>query len=95
MKSFTVRVELQSAVLADYTNALHPAMEAANFRKSIISDKGIKYKLPNGEYNISGNFSRAEVLELAKKALASTSKSGEILVTESSGRNWFGLSVIS
>ena len=69
MKSYTVRIELQNSVLGDY-ESLHTAMESAGFRKFIISDQGTKYKLPNGEYNISGNFDRATILSLAKNAVA-------------------------
>ena len=93
MKSYTVRIELQNSVLGDY-ESLHTAMESAGFRKFIISDQGFKYKLPNGEYNISGNFDRATILSLAKNAVATINKTAEILVTESSGRTWANLKVI-
>ena len=93
MKSYTVRIELQNSVLGDY-ESLHTAMESAGFRKFIISDQGTKYKLPNGEYNISGNFDRAAILSLAKNTVASINKNAEILVTESNGRTWANLKVI-
>ena len=93
MKSYTVRIELQNSVLGDY-EPLHAAMESAGFRKFIISDQGTKYKLPNGEYNISGNFDRATILSLSKNAVTTTNKNAEILVTESSGRTWANLKVI-
>ena len=91
MPSFTTRVELHKADDEDY-DVLHAAMEERNFSRLITSDKGIIYHLPTAEYDYSGNKTRSDVLELAKAAAAETNKKFAVIVTESNGRTWFGLS---
>ncbi len=88
MASFTTRVELKNnPSLEDYT-FLHTAMESGGFSKTITSDEGIKFYLPSAEYDISGNFTRDEVLTKAKQVLTVIAKEGYVLVTESNGRTW-------
>lgn len=67
-------------------------MGSRGFSKEITSDGGTTYYLPRGEYNITTADSRQVVLDAAKQAVAATGVSAEILVTESIGRTWFGLS---
>jgi hypothetical protein len=90
MSSFTTRVELHQANYQDYEN-LHAAMSAAGFSRLITSDDGVTYHLPTAEYDRSGNFTKSEVLAQAKAAANSTRKSNAVLVTESAGRTWNGL----
>lgn len=90
MSSFTVRVELHSDVYSDF-ETLHSSMQQEGFSKFITSDDGITYYLPRAEYDISTSKTRSQVLEAAKRAVRSTGETGEILVTESRGRTWHGL----
>ncbi len=91
MKNFTVRVELHSNQYNPDFEILHKAMQNEGFSKLIASDDGKTYHLPRGEYNISTNNDYSQVLEMAKRAVASTQQSAEILVTESVRRTWSGL----
>lgn len=92
MASFTTRIELEgTSTISDY-QALHNAMRSAGFNRTIVSNDGIEYHLPNAEYNISGSFGRDEILTKAKQVLATINKqSGSVLVTESNGRTWSNL----
>lgn len=86
---YTTRVELHDADYSDY-ETLHDAMKGKGFSRYITSDDGIKYHLPEAEYDFSGS-SRADVLALAKSAAQTTRKSFAVLVTESNARTWHGL----
>lgn len=94
MASFTVRVELDYATEADY-QTLHAAMERLGFSRFITSDDGIVYHLPLAEYKREGNLNRNQVLRSAKSAATATGKTYAVLVTETSGRTWVGLTVKS
>jgi hypothetical protein len=89
MAKFTVRITLHEAEWEEYSK-LYDSLEKEGFRDTISSDKA-SYKLPDGEYAISGNYSLDDILNKAKKAINSTSVEGSVLVTQSSGRTWFGL----
>lgn len=91
MKSFTTRIELKGVSDMTTYNLLHKEMDNQGFSRYITSDDGVKYNLPNAEYNISGNFDRLSVLEKAKVAVGNIGVSGSILVTESNGRTWNNL----
>ena len=90
MSSFTTRVELHDATYGDYMK-LHEAMRKKGFSQLITSDSGNMYHLPTAEYDISGNFNRSEILDLAKESIKLSGRSGAVLVTETSGRTWSGL----
>jgi hypothetical protein len=94
MTSFITRVELHKEQPSDY-DTLHASMIKMGFSRLIISNDNISYRLPTAEYNISGNFTRGEVLDKAKEAVKDTGKNAYILVTESAGRTWSGLEQIS
>lgn len=94
MASFTVRVELHYATEADY-QTLHSAMERAGFSRFITSDDGATYHLPLAEYNREGNLARSQVLASAKTAADTTRKTYAVLVSETVGRTWVGLTVKS
>ncbi len=91
MKQYTVRVELHSSQYHPDFDRLHSAMQAEGFSRLITSDSGETYHLPRGEYNISTNENRSQVLAFAKRAVQKTGESAEIFVTESGGRTWYGL----
>jgi hypothetical protein len=90
MTSFTTRVELHGATYQDY-ETLHAAMEREGFSRIIRSDAGQWYHLPTAEYDRSGDLTRAQVIESAKRAAAATRKGFAVLVTESASRTWFNL----
>lgn len=92
MSSFTTRVLLRGNPEESEYDTLHKAMVNKGFSKIIESDEGVQYNLPHAEYNISGDYTRSEVLSLAKDAVRSLpSRTAEILVTESNGRTWSNL----
>lgn len=90
MASFTTRVVLSDADRDDY-ETLHQYMAAKGFSKTITSDKGTAYELPDAEYDYKGDVSKSDVLELAKAAAARVGRKYKVLVTESKGRVWHGL----
>ena len=91
MATYTVRVELHSDQYNPDFENLHIYMQKEGFSKLITSDGGKTYHLPRGEYNILTSKDRSQVLDAAKKAVDATGESAEILVTESAGRTWSGL----
>jgi len=91
MSSYTIRVELHSSLYNPDFQILHTAMAKEGFNKFIRSDNGVTYYLPRGEYDIFTTKSRSGVLDAAKRAVDSTGHTAEILVTESVGRTWNGL----
>ena len=88
MASFTTRVELHNT--SDYQK-LHEEMEQRGFSREIKSSDDVWYHLPTAEYDISGNFTRGDVLDKAQAAIDAIKKKGMILVTESAGRKWKNL----
>ncbi|KKP86492.1 MAG: hypothetical protein UR90_C0028G0004 [Parcubacteria group bacterium GW2011_GWC1_35_8] len=92
MSNYTVRVELHSAQYNPDFEILHSAMQNEGFSKLITSDNGKIYHLPRGEYTISTSENRSQVLKTTQRAVQKTGESAEILVTESAGRTWDGLS---
>jgi hypothetical protein len=90
MAQFTVRVELHRANQDDY-DALHSAMEEEGFTRQIKSSDGTRYQLPTAEYNRSSNKTKQEIRDSAAAAASTTGKKYAILVTQSAGRSWEGL----
>lgn len=91
MSRFTVRVELSNSITADYS-ALHASMEMEGFTRTISTDTGATYQLPNAEYSFSSStMNRSQVGQLAKSTADSIQRNSKILVTESAGRWWSGL----
>lgn len=93
MASFTARVELHDASWSDY-ETLHEEMGREGFRRTITSDSGTAYHLPTAEYDFAGTVNRSDVLQKAKSAAARTRKTFAVLVTESTGRTWYGLTEV-
>jgi hypothetical protein len=90
MADFTVRVELHGAEWEDY-DALRVEMEAEGFSATVQGSGGMAYELPAGEYAISGDVTRQQVLARAKRGADRSGFSYAVLVTESAGRAWWGL----
>ncbi len=91
MSSFTVRIQIPGSHAEASYIQLHNLMLESGFSRQITSNDGLTYQLPNAEYNISGNFTRGQILNLAFDAAKTISMSAEILVTESAGRTWKNL----
>jgi hypothetical protein len=66
-------------------------MERRGFSRLITSNDGVRYHLPTAEYNYIGDKTRSEVLSRANAAADETGKKHAVLVTESEGRRWEGL----
>jgi len=94
MATFTVRVELRRADSEDYEQ-FDELMEREGFSRQITvsegKDEGTQYYLPAGEYTISGQYTRPQVLHKAKAAARRSGKGFALLVTESKGRAFYGL----
>ena len=90
MTAFTTRVELHDASYQDYER-LHTAMHAEGFTRTITSDQGVRYWLPTAEYYRTASLTRSQVLDSAKRAAGTTSKSFAVVVTEANGVTWDGL----
>ena len=93
MTNDTTRVELHGADEDEY-EALHDAMEAEGFVRSIENSSGEKLRLPTAEYNLpDSTLDRKQVVKRAERAAESVKPNPTlwILVTESAGRTWSGL----
>lgn len=93
MTSFIARVELHDATSADYAK-LHEQMRTHGFSTTITSDEGNVYQLPTAEYEYVGATIRADVLEKAKSAAATTGRSAGVLIAQSNGITWTGLPLL-
>jgi hypothetical protein len=104
MPTFTVRVELHG--VSDYSN-LHTEMQKEKFKTTITAGDGKEYHLPTAEYNLPDGIDdkRATVLNRAKRAITAALKNESqtiknkntpptVLVTESNGRIWSGLTEV-
>ena len=91
MTKFTTRVELHDADWSEYSS-LHAQMHRQGFTNTVTSGDGKLYELPPAEYNYEGTDTRSQVLDKAKAAATAVKKSFAIIVTESAGRTWEGLS---
>lgn len=93
---FTVRI-----VLLDTENdweiydKLHKAMEKEGFSKTIIGNNGKEYHLPDAEYNLIGEYSAENVMNMSKRAAATTGREYSVLITPSSGRYWHNLKPVN
>ena len=104
MPKFTVRIELHDEY--DYA-LLHGKMEARGFLRTITdTSTGLRYHLPNAEYNYVTDeaVTRKRILSRAKAAVREMfaedhpgwsqeriDQHYEVLVTESAGRVWHNL----
>ncbi|HAT4017114.1 TPA: DUF2622 domain-containing protein [Citrobacter freundii] len=89
MTRFTVRIELHGADDSHY-EALHEAMAAKGFSKTVVGTSGTEYDLPGGEYSYTANETLDSVLQKAGST-ADTIISNSVLVTQSAERKWLRL----
>lgn len=87
MARFTTRVELRDATWSDY-ELLHRVMAQAGFVRTITSDSGVTFDLPDAEYNFEGAATIDQVLQAARSAANSTGRQNGVLVTEAVQRKW-------
>ena len=90
MARFTIRVELNDATWEHYKR-LYSLMSQQGMTDVIPTTKGAA-KLPPAEYNFEGAATKEQVLESAKAAASKVVRTFSVLVTESNGRVWHGLS---
>lgn len=95
MAQFITRVELHG-VNHDHSayQVLHGAMEKAGFSRTIKGSNNITYHLPTAEYNLIGNYTLPQVLEMAKSAATITAKQFSVLSSLISQATWHNLSQV-
>jgi hypothetical protein len=91
MAGFTTRVLLHDADWSDY-DKLHVEMRRRRFTQTVTASDGRIYELPHAEYNYIGQATGEQVRGWAEDAVSAVRKRSQILVTESNGRWWRGLS---
>lgn len=94
MTSYTTRIVLYGYPTADDYKKLHAAMAARGFSDEIASDDGTVYKMPDAEYDYSGNATITQVYNAAKAAADSVWTNNAIFVSEAPRRKWSGLKVV-
>lgn len=95
MASFITRVELYGNASWQHYENLHAQMERRGFTRTIESNDGTVYDLPNATYYRIATASRGEVLGDAKAAANAVWSDNGVIVSESNGCTWNGLKVHS
>jgi 3'-phosphoadenosine 5'-phosphosulfate (PAPS) 3'-phosphatase len=91
MAHFTIRVELQNAEAKDYVT-LTEILAQFNITDTLMNETGLKYKMPQGEYQCHSDLSTTEIRDIAAGGARVTNKEFGVLVTQSDGaRAWVGL----
>jgi len=91
MSQYIVRVELHRATASDY-ELLHSEMERRGFSRSILGTNGRTYRLPTAEYRAETGQTGEEVRSIAAEAAAASGCAYAVLVAETVGTWWTGLS---
>ena len=88
MGHFTISVDLRDAAYeADYTR-LHHEMEKHGFSRTSSSASETVYLLPAAKYDAYEDYTVAEVLKTARKAVAKTGRKFSVLVTRGNDLTW-------
>jgi len=90
MSNFTIRISVQGED-DDSKRELYEVMESYGFKRTIASDSGKIYKLPDGEFSFTGTIDRRTLLETVKASAGQIGKRYSVLITESKGRTWYNL----
>lgn len=93
MAQFTIRVELHKASWDDYVQ-LATELAKKNITDVITAGDGTRYKMPPAEYQCHGELSSEQVHDIVDTCANMTGKAHAILVTQSAGRFWSGLSKV-
>lgn len=96
MPRFTIRVELHQATAKQYTD-LYQQLAKVGIVDTIMDSKGVKYRLPPGEYNYEGSGTAQDISVKAQTCAGYVVSKYAVFVTESggSGRSWNGLEVVN
>jgi hypothetical protein len=90
MPQFHVRVVLQDAKFEHYEK-LHEAMAGEGFSRTITSDKGIEYHLPDAEYRIVADLTLVQVGDRTKRAAETVQRTFSYLATQVTATRWQNL----
>ena len=88
--NFTTCVELRGNATPATYEKLNTAMGKEGFIRTLTAGEET-FEMPRGEFNMITDLSISAVKEAAVKAANSVSKDFGIVVTQSSGRKWYGL----
>lgn len=91
--TYLVRVELHDASRADY-EALHAAMAARGFARTIRGSDGVVYHLPTAEYMVDTVAGGEQVRSTADSAAATTGKKHGVIVVRWDWAWWNGLAQV-
>lgn len=89
MPDFTVRVEVHGAAWED-SDALRVEMEAEGFASAVRGSGGTAYELPTGEYALSADLTRQQVLARARRVAERSGYNCAVLVTGVDGTRVVG-----
>lgn len=93
MTNYVTRIELRGSPSGEDYQALHDAMEAKGFVRTITGDDGKTYKLPNAMYYVSSNLSTSQICTAANEAANSVWTSCRVFSCEAPSSSWNGLDV--
>ena len=93
MPSIFIYLDLNEATPQE-DSALVVKMEEAGFSTTIVGSNNIKYRLPRGAYNFTGELKVDEVFDRTKRIAMSVRKRYTVFVTEASGSTWAGLETL-
>lgn len=91
MTNYVTRVELRGNPTADDYQALHDAMEAKGFTRTITSDEGTAYKMPHAMYYAVSNLTTSQICDHAHEAATSVWKNCRAFSCEAPRISWQGL----
>ncbi len=94
MSYFIIRFELENGNRKDYA-LLEEQLVLFDIFKFIESEDGSTYILPHGEYRLNAEFALQKVLDQSILAAQQFKNKCKILVTESNGTAWTGLTKAS
>jgi hypothetical protein len=87
----TTRIVLHDANWNDYLK-LYAEMSARGFTDEIRADRGVHYKMPDGEYDLPNSLlSAVQIRDLAATAASATGRKYQVFVTAGEVRTWVGL----
>jgi hypothetical protein len=93
MASIFIYLDLNEST-PEEDSALVVKMEEAGFLTMIVGSNNIKYRLPRGAYNYTGDLKVDEVFDRTKRIAMSVRKRYTVFITEASGSTWAGLDTL-
>jgi hypothetical protein len=92
---FITRVELSGSPGTAAHEALHEQMRQRGFVKTVNSDAGSSFQLPQGIYVHTGVASLTQVRDWAISALTECGHPGTVVVGDANNVAWYGLTPMS